>query len=461
MGLVTPIDSVFLLGESREHPMHVAGLELFVPPEGSGPDYAREVYENLIANPTTRALFRTRPSRPLGTLGNFSTSVDSEIDYDYHVRLSALPRPGGIKELLALVSRMHGSLLDRHRPLWEMHVIEGLADGRIAFYIKFHHALLDGVSSLKLMQRQMSPDPDERGIPAPWAPPRNEKPRANALVSTAAGFNPLSFVRGGVSLVKDIAGMAPATVRLANQAMKDSEVVRPLSAPKSMFNVNIGGARRFAAQSWDIDRILTVGKKTGTKLNDVVLAMCSGALRQYLIEHNALPDDPLIAAVPVSLRAPGDDRIGGNAVSMILCNLGTNLDGPLSRLSVVTKSMDHGKEAMLGLSPSQAMAYGAMNMSSIAFAQIPGADRITNPSFNILISNVPGPREDLYYNGARLDGLYPVSIVLDGFALNITLTSRPGFLDFGVIGCRQSVPHLQRLLTHLEDSLAELEKAVA
>ena len=456
MGLITPIDSVFLMGESREHPMHVAGLELLEPPPGSGPDYARQVYESLVRNPETRSLFRTRPAAPLGTLGNFRTVVDPEIDFDYHVRLSALPRPGSIKDLLALVSRLHGSLLDRHRPLWEMHVIEGLSDGRIAFYVKFHHALLDGVSSLKLLQRQMSADPEARDVPAPWGPPLRQKSK-----SQNSGFNPLSFVRNGAVLARDVAGIAPAALRLANQAIRDSDVVRPLSAPRSMFNVDIGGARRFAAQSWQIDRILAVGKKTGTKLNDVVLAMCAGALRQYLIEHNALPDDPLIAAVPVSLRASGDDRVGGNSISMILCNLGTNLDGPLNRLRAVALSMDHGKEALLGLSPIQAMAFGALNMSSVALSAIPGSERVTNPSFNIIISNVPGPREELYYNGARLDGLYPLSIVLDGFALNITLTSRPNYVDFGLIGCRQSVPHLQRLLTHLEDALAELEKAVA
>lgn len=457
MGLITPIDSVFLLGESREHPMHVGGLQLFVPPEGAGPNYAREVYENLIAHPESRDLFRTRPARPLGTMGNVSTTVDDDIDFDYHVRLSALPRPGEIKDLLTLVSRMHGSLLDRHRPLWEFHVIEGLADGRLAIYTKVHHALLDGVSALKLLMRQLSPNPEDMNVQAPWAPRTKKK---KPLIDPAA-VSPLDIARNGVGILRDLAGLAPASLRLANQALRDGDVVRPMQAPKTMFNVDIGGARRFAADSWSTDRLMAVSKRTGAKMNDVVLAMCSGALRQYLIEHDGLPDEPLIAAVPVSLRDAGDESEGGNSISIILCNLGTNLEDPVDRLAAITRSMNQGKQIMGDLTPLQSMALGAFNLSSIALSNLPGYDTLAKPSFNILISNVPGPREELYYNGARLDGLYPVSIVLDGFALNITLTSRAGFLDFGLIGCRHSVPHLQRLLTHLEDSLAALEKATS
>lgn len=460
MGLITPIDSVFLLGESREHPMHVGGLQLFEPPAGSGPGYARDAYERLIHLPESRSIFRTRPGRPLGTLGNISTVVDEHIDFDYHVRLSALPRPGEVKDLLTLVSRMHGSLLDRHRPLWEIHVIEGLADGRLAVYTKVHHALLDGVSALKMLMRQLSDDPNDFDVPPPWAPSQEMREHRKSNKS-GGGFDPLAVARRGASAAKDIVGLAPVSVRLARQALREGDVVRPLNAPKTMFNVDIGGARRFAADSWSVDRMQAVAKATDSKLNDVVLAMCAGALRQYLIEHNALPDEPLIAAVPISLRDVADDAVGGNALSMLLCNLGTHLDDPLDRLDTIVRSMNQGKDTMKSLTPVQAMAVGAMNISSIALGQVPGFNAVGKPSFNIIISNVPGPREEKYYNGARLVGLYPVSIVLDGFALNITLTSRAGYLDFGLIGCRHSVPHLQRLLTHLEDSLAALEKAVA
>ncbi|MCX5042995.1 wax ester/triacylglycerol synthase family O-acyltransferase [Aldersonia sp. NBC_00410] len=455
MGFLAPIDSVFLLGESREHPMHVGGMHLYVPPEGAGPDYAREMYESFIAQHEMHPLYRNRPVNPVGTLGNIRMVQDQDVDLEYHVRLSALPRPGRVRELLALVSRIHGTLLDRHRPLWEMHVIEGLEDNRLAIYHKIHHSLLDGITALKMLERTLSTDPDARDCPAPWSP-HEKRPRTNSR----SGPNPLALLRSGADLIGDVAGLAPTAVRLANQALRGSDVLGPMQAPRSMFNVPIGGARRFAAQTWPMDRLSSVAKATGTKLNDVVLAMCAGALREYLLEQSALPDDPLITAVPVSLRAPGDQG-GGNAVSIILCNLATDQADPVRRLETIAHSMRQSKEFMRSVTPLQAMAIGAVNMSSIALNQIPGYARFAQPSFNILISNVPGPTEDLFYNGARLDGLYPLSIVLDGFALNITLTSRAGYLDFGLTGDRHSVPHLQRLLTHLEDSLTDLEKATA
>ncbi|HEY5857424.1 MAG TPA: wax ester/triacylglycerol synthase family O-acyltransferase [Aldersonia sp.] len=459
MGFLTPMDSAFLMMEGREHPMHVGGLQLYEPPEDAGPDYARQVYDYLLAHTETRPLYRSRPAFPVGSLGQIRMVVDPEVDLDYHVRLSALPRPGRIRELLALVSRTHSGLLDRYRPLWEMHVIEGLEGGRLGIYTKIHHSMMDGVSAMKELERSLSPDPTVRDCPAPWSPrTRRRHPRPPTT--------PLSMLRDGVGVAGDVAGMVPAAMRVATLAFGNVDLVAPMRAPHTMFNVGVGGARRFAAQSWPMERLAQVARASSTRLNDVVLAMCSGALREYLIEQNALPHAPLIAAVPISLRSKDDDidneeAGGGNSVSILLCNLGTDRADPLHRLDVVARSMRQGKEMMRGLSRVQAMAMGALNVSTLAFTQIPGFTRITPPNFNILISNVPGASEDLYFNGARLDGAYPMSIVFDGFALNITLTSRAGHLDFGLIGCRRSVPRLQRMLTHLDDALAGLEKAVS
>ncbi|TSE00293.1 wax ester/triacylglycerol synthase family O-acyltransferase [Skermania sp. ID1734] len=458
MRLMSPTDSVFLLGESREHPMHVGGLLLFEPPPDAGPDYARMVYEDALAQTESTRLFRTHPANPVGLLGTVAWTTDKELDLDYHIRHNALPKPGRVRELLALVSRMHGSLLDRHRPLWELHVIEGLEDGRIALYTKVHHALVDGVSSMRLLQRSLSEDPDKRDCPLMWSP--SGRHRRNDV-----SVDPVELLRSGAAILRDAAGLAPVTARIVNKALNDKDLVRPLQAPHTMFNVGIGGARRFAAQSWPIDRCRSVARSTGTKLNDVVLAMCAGALREYLLERNALPEDPLIAAVPVSLhsrRNSNDDGDGGgNAVSVLLCNLATDVADPLDRLAAINNSMNQGKDMMAGLTQLQATAVGAASIASLTLAQLPGLAEHAPASFNLFISNVPGPKEEMYYNGARLDGFYPVSIVLDGFALNITLTSRAGYLDFGLIGCRHSVPHLQRLLTHLDDSLTELEKAAS
>ena len=209
-----------------------------------------------------------------------------------------------------------------------------------------------------------------------------------------------------------------------------------------------------------MDRIKSVKRAAGVTLNDVVLAMCSGALRYYLLEHNALPDTPLVAMVPVSLRSEEEADTGGNLVGAILCNLATDTDDPAQRLETVSESMRSNKKVFSELPRFQALALSVLNTSSLALAAVPGWVASTPPPFNLVISNVPGPHEQMYCGGARLDGNYPLSSVLDGQALNITLVSNADNLDFGLVGCRRSVPHLQRLLAHLESSLKDLERAV-
>jgi diacylglycerol O-acyltransferase len=229
-----------------------------------------------------------------------------------------------------------------------------------------------------------------------------------------------------------------------------------------MFNVPITGARRFAAQSWPMERIKKVGKACGATVNDVVLAMCSGALRNYLLSMDALPDAPMIAMVPVSLHSEdsGSPDGGGNAVGVVMCNLGTDRDDAGDRLQTVNRSMNEGKDALRTMSPTQIMAMSALSMSPLAVWPLLRLTGSVRPPFNLVISNVPGPRQPMYWNGARLDGLYPLSIPLDGQALNITCTSYSDEIAFGLTGCRRTVPHLQRLLGYLDDELGALEKAV-
>ncbi|SPM34050.1 bifunctional wax ester synthase/acyl-coadiacylglycerol acyltransferase [Mycobacterium rhizamassiliense] len=444
-----PTDSVFLLGESREHPMHVGGLQLYEPPAGTGREFVREFYDQLVAQQELQPTFRKRPAAFLGTLASLSWVYDKDVDIDYHVRRSALPSPGRVRDLLGLTSLLHSSLLDRHRPLWEVHVIEGLNDGRFAVYTKLHHALIDGVSALRLMQRAMSTDPDDLEVRAPWnLPKRTHKPPQSSRWG--------SLMRG----VESVAALAPSTVSLARAALFEQQLTLPFGAPRTMLNVKIGGARRCAAQSWSVERIRNVKRAAGVTLNDVVLAMCSGALRYYLLEQDALPETPLHAMVPVSLRTEEEADAGGNLVGAILCNLATDTEDPGKRLEIVSESMYKNKTVFSQLPRIQALALSMVNMSSLALAAVPGWVNSTAPPFNLIISNVPGPQEQMYYGGARLDGSYPLSAILDGQALNITLVSNNGMLDFGLVGCRRSVPHLQRLLAHLESSLKDLERAV-
>lgn len=260
-----PTDAIFLLGESREHPMHVGGLQLFEPPPGAGRGFARELHKQLTAQREFQPTFRKHPAKFVGGIANLGWSYDDDIDVDYHIRRSALPSPKRVRELLELTSRWHSTLLDRHRPLWETHIVEGLKDGRFAIYTKVHHALIDGVSAQKLMQRALSTDPDDPEIRAPWS---LSKPKRRSSPSSRLG----SLARAAGS----VAALAPSTVGLARAALLEQQLTLPFGAPKTMLNVKIGGARRCAAQSWSLDRIKSVKRAAGVTVNDVVLAMCSG-----------------------------------------------------------------------------------------------------------------------------------------------------------------------------------------
>jgi WS/DGAT/MGAT family acyltransferase len=454
MKLIAPADSMFLLGESREHPTHVGSLQLFQPPEDAGPEFVTDAYQAMLACTDVQPNFRKHPAF-FSAVTNLAWTFDDDVELDYHFRRSALPRPGRVRELLELASRLHGSPLDRHRPLWEAHLVEGLNDGCYAVYTKFHHSLMDGVSALRLMQRAFTSDPNDDEVRVPWElKPRH---RADSSAGSSRKSSPLDSLTRAIG---SAAALAPSSLSLARAALLEQQLTIPFRAPKTMFNVRIGGARRVAAQSWSLDRIKAVKAAANVTFNDVILAMSAGALRAYLIDQNALPDAPLIAMVPVSLRKESDAEGGGNMVGTVLCNLHTDVEDAGKRLAGISSSMSDSKEVFTQLPRVQQLALSAFMTGGLFFGLIPGFIRTAPPPFNIVISNVPGAQEPLYWRGARMVGNYPLSIALDGQAMNITVTNNAETLDFGLVGCRRSVPHLQRILGHLETSLKELEVAV-
>jgi WS/DGAT/MGAT family acyltransferase len=394
-------------------------------------------------------------------LGQWSWEPDPEFDLEHHVQWHALAHPGGTDELFRLCSYLHSSPLDRHRPLWEAHLIEGLADGRYAVYLKVHHAMLDGVSALRTLSRSLSTEADRRDMPAPWAPPPREpttgdddQPRP--APSSRALRSALGNARG---IAVDAAGLAPALTRTLHRGATGRAAPLSLTAPPSMLNVPITGSRRYAARSFSIDRIRQLAKSANATVNDVVLAMCSGALRAYLRSFDALPEAPLIAMAPVSLHHDQEGGDGGNAVGAVMCNLGTHLPDPAQRLRHVQASMAQGKQTLTGMSSVQTLAMSALGMSPLLAERLLPVHQLLRPPFNVIISTVPGPRESLYWNGARLAELHPLSVPLDGQALNITATSYATEMSFGLTGCSRATPQLARLLDNLEDELAALEHA--
>ena len=461
----TPIDPTsagFLLTENRNMPMHVAGLHLFEKPEGAGRQYARQMFEQMQGEEEISPLFLKHPHRSLRTGAQLVWKVDEQFDIEHHVRHSALPKPGRVRELLELVSRLHGTRLAWERPLWESHVIEGLRDGRVAMYHKIHHALVDGVSAMRLLQSVMTTDPDKRDMPAPWG--KQQASSRASKDSSDGGLSdvPISALRTALGITAEAAGMPGALIRTLTKSVRNETSSLSLYAPRTMFNQTITGSRRFAAQNWPVERLRGIGKATGTTLNDVVMAMCSGAVRTYLMELEALPDAPLVAMVPVGLNAKQSHVAsgeGGNAVGAVMVQLATDKDDPADRLASIHRSMKDGKEALSSMTPVQILAMSALGQAPAILTPMLRMQGIVRPPYNLIISNVPGPRSTHYWNGAKLVGTYPVSIPINGMALNITCTSYDGGMMFGLTGCRRTVPHLQRMLTHLDDEVAALEKA--
>jgi diacylglycerol O-acyltransferase / wax synthase len=357
-------------------------------------------------------------------------------------------------------------MLDRHHPLWEFYLIEGLEGGRFATYTKIHHSLYDGVASTRLLTEWLSPEADARGTIPWWSAAHQrsgevKKEQARGGVLSVA--TKVARVAGQpVGLARDLAGLAPSVGKMAARGLRGHANGLPYGAPRTMLNTSITANRRFAAQQWPLARIKNAGAAHNATVNDVVLAMCAGALRRYLIEQDALPGSALTAGVPVSLRALGGFDDAGNAVGIVPCSLATHLDEPRDRLTEIIASMNEAKAELATQSPLQIqLRTGLIATGSLLATQVPGAADFAPLPVNLIISNVPGPREPLYWDGARMQGMYPLSVPQQGQALNITVVSYANRLNFGLTGDRRRLPHLQHMLTHLEDSLVELETASA
>ena len=450
---VSPVDAAWLLLESRDTPMHVGGLMEFTRPADAGPDYLKAQVDRMR---TARKLPQPWNLRLVGApvVGERLPLMQTvnEVDLDLHVRHSALPHPGGQRELGVLVSRLHGHPLDLHRPLWEVHVIEGLEDDRFAIYMKIHHSLIDGTSAMRMLLRALSTDPADRETPAFWTVgPPDGGPREHG-----GDENPLSRLLGAArDGATALGGLGKSAVDLAGALLGDGPLRAPFSAPSSALGGGIEGQRRFATQQYELSRIKALAKAGGCTLNDVVLYLCSTALRRYLTEHAHLPGRSLTAMIPVNLRGVDDNR-PGTAIGFMVADLASSVGDPLERLQAIKRSTAAAKEQLASV-PHETLALQALALNGPYIAGLLAGlqGRAPTPA-NIAISNVPGPAEPLYFNGSRLDAIYPVSLLLHGNALNITCVSYAGTLNFGLIGARDTLPHLQRLAIYLGDALEEL-----
>ena len=441
---LNPIDFIFMSLEKRQQPMHVGGLFLFKIPDDASPTFMQDLVHSIRRS-------KVVPVPPFNqVLDGLFWDEDKEFDLDHHFRHISLPAPGRIRELLVYVSQEHSALIDRAKPLWTCHIIEGIEGNRFAMFFKIHHAMIDGVAGMRLIEKSLSSSVSENSIVPPWAV-RHRRIRGEN--------KPIGVLKGLAKLAKTQVQAAPIVLKeLTNAITKERgrhpDYVSTSQAPSCIFNQRVSASRRFAAQSFELERLRRIARCLNTTINDVVLAMCSGALRAYLISLNQLPKRPLIAMVPASLRS--DDSDTGNQITMILANLATHKSDPLERIEIIQRSMKHAKERFKRMTSQQILNYSALVYGPSGVNILSGM-MPKHQAFNLVISNVPGPKKPLYWHGAQLDALYPASIVLDGQALNITMTSYLDKLEVGLTACRQAVPRMQSLLTFLEEEIQTFE----
>lgn len=448
------LDRSFLAAERRDVMMHVGALLELTPTEGASPDLSRELREELTREVKIEHPWDLRLSHPELLTNPMQAWVpDEAFDLEYHVRRSALASPGDERELGILVSRLHGTPLDFHRPPWEAHFIEGFQGNRIAIYFKVHHALVDGYTGMRLLARSLSTDPKDLNTEFFFSRPPNERTRAPETdVATLDAL--LRAVRGQVGVAKDIGRALVNVVRTIRE--EGPKLALPLQAPKSVLNQRISRSRRFATQHVSLERVKQIAHTSGGTLNDVVLAVCGASLRRFLLEQGALPDKPLVAMVPVNVR-PKDDPGGGNAIGAILASMATDVEDPRACLDAVIASTKRAKAQLSGMSKGAIIQYSALVLAPLMLSFIPGTVGRIRPAFNVVVSNVPGPETPLYFRGWRLDEMYPLSIPFHGYGLNITVQSYAGSLNFGFTGCRDTLPHLQRLAVYAGEVVERLE----
>jgi diacylglycerol O-acyltransferase len=454
MQMVAPADLLFLLLETRNSPMHVAALNIYSPPADAGADFVAELFAEW---KTWRQACPPFNRRPVMRRGLCYWEEVEDFELDAHIQHLALPRPGRFDDLLTLVARLHGAALDRQRPLWEAYLIEGLPNGRFATYVKLHHALVDGVTGSKMLAQSLSTDAHERKAPL-WA-----GAFGSAADTAGAGQPPAKAGQPGTleGLLETGRQLLPGVLAgvwdIVRPQRPGSGEARPLQAPPTLLNVAISHERSFVAQSFSLQRLKKLGRAGNATVNDILLAICAGALREYLRARHQLPRKSLIAMVPVSLYDPGS--AGGNQLSLLLARLATNIADPRRRLQAIVKSTRAAKQRLNGMSRLQKWAYITPTVALAAPLMLSGNAR-RHPLFNVIVSNVPGPAEVLYLNGARLDEIYPVSIPADYLSLNITISGYGDHLGFGYIACRHAVGDLSALPGFAEQSLHELEQAL-
>ena len=481
MKQLTSLDAQFLNVESSTTTGHVGALLPLDPSTAPGGELTLESVRDLMEQrlhlcPT----FRQRLIEvPLG-LGLPYWVDDPDFDLEYHLRDVALPAPGDEQQLGEQVARIHSRPLDRSRPLWEMYLIHGLEGDGAALYYKIHHAAIDGVSGGEILATLLDSTvgPREVGLPDDdWAPQQlpglaeviartsvaNAQLTARSLVRLPRSLSYLADLPGAANFpgARQVSAVADAALAMTSRRIRPRQhTARALEVPHTPFNGPITAHRRFAYGSVPLEQVKKIKNAFELTVNDVVMALTTTALRRWLLDHDALPTIPLVAAVPVSVRADGVEGIAGNQVSVMIASLPTHIADPVDRLEAVHASMLEAKDSFEALPATLLQDLSAVlptalsGLSSKALFQLA---TVPGLPFNLFVSNIPGPQLPLYVAGARVQGIHPVSAVsrVTG-GLNLTLFSYDGALNFGLIACREMVPDLWKMIGYLADAADEL-----
>jgi WS/DGAT/MGAT family acyltransferase len=459
---LNPLDAAWIMTEARATPNHVGGLLIFKLPEDAPRDFLRKLMHDF----RTYRGFSAPWNRRLKYAFNLNPVPewveDEDIDLEYHVRHAALPWPGGERELGELVGRLQSTPLDLSRPPWECTIIEGLEQHRFALFVKMHHSLIDGISGMRMLQQAMSADPKKSlALPPFWSSGEGRPAQSQRHDSAPTMANVMAAaaqaLRGQLKSAPQLLAAFGKMLRRVGE--RGDGMALPFDAPLSVLNGRVREKRRFATQQFPMARLRALADAAGCTLNDVVLALCGGSLRRFLLERDSLPEKSLTAGIPVSVR-PKDDQGTGNAISFIVATLGTDIADAAERLEAIRASVRHAKAHVQSLPRQAMMQYTVLLMAPTIVTLLSGIGGRTRPMFNVTISNVPGPDKPMYFRGARLEAIYPASIVTHGQALNITCESYAGTMNFGFTGCHSSVPSLQKLAVYTAEAMAELEAAI-
>ncbi len=483
------VDASFLHLETPEMPMHVGSLHLLDLPA----DYKGDYYEDVVKHVSDRihlaSVFERKLAQMPFEMSNPVWVDDDDIDIEYHIRRIVLSKPGSMEQLQAYVGRLHSTLLDRSRPLWEMYVIEGLNTGQMAFYAKVHHAAIDGQAGVALGKALYSLTADPGPVRKARARARsNQYQLGVAELATAAIQNTIQqYVKLVTTLPGAMRAMASVTVPAITQLAQGVAKLNPLTGglsnlalpdltkpnlglgsmglgPRTPLNVSITNQRAFAGRSVSLAETKGLAKRVGVSLNDMVMAACSGALRKYMRELDVKLDKSMTAAIPVSLREAGNED-PNNQVTLMLASLATDVKDPLERLKAIHLSTASSKEltgAFKAAIPTDFPSFGApwiMTGLATLFGRSKIADNVP-PVANVAISNVPGVPVPLYLAGAKMVSYFPVSIPAHGCALNITVQSYNGSLDYGLTACRRAVPDVADIADYIVEAHAELAKLI-